>query len=84
MFLKVLYPVMVFFQSRLEKYFERASDEKYRNKIKSSFSKLSKKKRLTAEQKREIQDFFKKTIGHEVPIDWHQYFYSRTGVFSKF
>ena len=83
MFLRIVYPIMVFFQSRLEKYFERASDEKYRNKIKSSFSKLSKKKRLTAEQIREIQDFFKKTIGHEVPIDWHQYFYSRTGVFSK-
>ena len=70
-------------QNRLDKHFERLSDEKYLNKIKTSYSKLSVKKKLSSEQIKEIQDFYRNIIGHEVPIDWHQYFYSRTGIYSK-
>lgn len=70
-------------QNRLDKHFERLFDEKYLNKIKTSYSKLNVKKKLSSEQIKEIQDFYRKTIGHEIPIDWHQYFYSRTGIYSK-
>jgi len=39
-------------------------------------------KPLTAGQKAEVKTFFKKHIGREVPTDWHQYFYSRNGLWS--
>lgn len=70
-------------QRYLDIYFARVYDDKYLNKIKSSYSRLSVKKTLTPQQIGEIQDFYKKTIGHEVPTDWHQYFYARTGIYSK-
>ncbi|MBR4389310.1 MAG: hypothetical protein IKT00_09060 [Prevotella sp.] len=40
--------------------------------------------KLSAEQKQEIQDFYKKTIGRKIDLYSHEYFYSRTGVYSKF
>ncbi len=40
-------------------------------------------KPLTAGQKAEAKAFFKKHIGREVPTDWHQYFYSRNGLWSE-
>ena len=53
------------------------------NVIKRGYSNLSVKKKLTREQKREIQSFYKGIIGKKVPLYSHEYFYSRTGVFSK-
>ncbi len=37
---------------------------------------------LSQEQKKEINAFWKKLIGKDVPFYWHEYFYSRNGVFS--
>lgn len=37
---------------------------------------------LSSEQKKEINAFWKKLIGKEIPIYWHEYFYSRNGEFS--
>jgi hypothetical protein len=53
------------------------------DQIKSSYSKLKVKKTLSKEQKEEIQDFYKKTLGYKVPLEWHEYFNSRTGIYSK-
>lgn len=39
-------------------------------------------KPLTTGQKEDVKAFFKKHIGREVPTDWHQYFYSRNGLWS--
>lgn len=36
---------------------------------------------LSIVQKKEIQLFYKKMIGHSVPTYWHEYFYSRNGVY---
>ena len=69
--------------NRIMRYKERAADYYYIKKIRCSFSKLNDQKKLSREQINDIQDFYKKTIGHTVPIDWHQYFYARTGSFSK-
>lgn len=64
--------------------YEKMADQKYLDKIKKSYSELNvQKKQLSDTQIQEIQDFYKKTIGHTIPIDWHQYFYSRTGIYSK-
>lgn len=53
------------------------------NIIKNGYKKLSDKKKLTKEQKKEIQQFYKGIIGKKVTLYSHEYFYSRTGVFSK-
>ena len=51
--------------------------------IKSQYKKLSDKKKLTKEQKREIQGFYKNIIGKKISLYSHEYFYSRTGIYSK-
>lgn len=51
--------------------------------IKKQYNHLSNKKKLTKEQKNEIQEFYKSIIGREITLYSHQYFYSRTGFFSK-
>ncbi len=51
--------------------------------IKKQYNKLSNKKKLTKEQKREIQSFYKSIIGRKISLYSHEYFYSRTGVYSK-
>ncbi len=51
--------------------------------IKMQYNKLSNKKKLTKEQKREIQSFYKSIIGRRISLYSHEYFYSRTGVYSK-
>ena len=65
------------------RYKERAIDKKYVKKIRNSFRHLKVKKKLSKEQVKEIQEFYRNVIGHSVPVDWHQYFYARTGVYSK-
>lgn len=45
--------------------------------------KVSERRRLSKEQKREIREFYKGLTGKSVSTAWHQYFYSRTGVYSK-
>ena len=44
---------------------------------------LKDKKKLTKEQKKEIQDFYVSMIGKKVSLSSHEYFYSRTGIYSK-
>lgn len=51
--------------------------------IKKQYNQLSDKKELTKEQKNEIQEFYKSIIGRKITLYSHQYFYSRTGVYSK-
>lgn len=51
--------------------------------IKKQYLKLSDKKKLTKEQKREIQSFYKDIIGKKIRLYSHEYFYSRTGFYSK-
>lgn len=65
------------------RYKETSQDKQYVKKIRTSFSKLKTQKKLSKEQINEIQDFYLRILGHTVPIDWHQYFYARTGVYSK-
>lgn len=44
---------------------------------------LKDRKKLTKEQKKEIQDFYVSMIGKKVTLSSHEYFYSRTGIYSK-
>lgn len=51
--------------------------------ITSSNKKLEQHRKLTKEQKKEIQEFYQNLIGRRVPLYSHEYFYSRTGFFNK-
>ena len=55
----------------------------YLEGIRLSFNKLVNKKELTKEQKKEIQDFYSNLLGYHIPLDYHKYFTSRTGIYSK-
>ena len=66
--------------SKVRKFFAYRHND---NIIINGYNKLSEKKKLTKEQKKEIQDFYKSIIGKKVTLYSHEYFYSRTGIYSK-
>lgn len=65
-------------------YMNRQEKNEYVHDIIDSYSKLSVKNKLTNQQIEEIQNYFFNLLGFKVPIMWHQYFYSRTGNYSKY
>lgn len=59
-------------------------DRRTIRKNRSSYKKLSHHKELSDAQKKEVQEFYQHCLGHKVPLEWHRYFYSRTGFYSKY
>ena len=57
--------------------------KKWKKIITCNFKYLEHRRKLTPKQKKEVQDFYKNMIGKEIPLYCHEYFYSRTGVFTK-
>lgn len=53
------------------------------NVLVNNLKKLPVRRKLTKEQKKEIQDFYKGIIGRKITLYSHEYFYSRTGNYSK-
>ncbi len=43
---------------------------------------LSTDRALTAAQEKEIKQYYRDLTGMDVPLEWHRYFYRRTGVYS--
>lgn len=66
--------------SKIRKYKEL---KKWKVKITKNFKDLEHRRKLTKAQKKEAQDFYISMIGRTVPLYCHEYFYSRTGVFTK-
>lgn len=54
-----------------------------KKKITQKYKKIKNKKKLSSAQKKEIQNFYVGMIGKKIPLYMHEYFYARTGVFSK-
>lgn len=57
-------------------------EKEYEDKIKKSMQ-LCPMKPLTKGQVADIKAFFKKFLGREVPTYWHQFYYSRKGLYSE-
>ena len=57
--------------------------KKWEVRITKNFRDLEHHRKLTKEQKKEIQNFYVSMIGKKIPLYCHEYFYSRTGVFTK-
>lgn len=68
----------------LSDYKNRKEADEYVDGIRNSYNKLVVRKDLTKEQEAEIQEYFTKYLGHPVTTDYHKYFYSRTGIYSKY
>ncbi len=64
-------------------YNRRQMSRELQEKITRNFKDLETRRTLTEAQKKEVDDFYVSMIGKTVPLYCHEYFYSRTGVFSK-
>lgn len=62
---------------------KKMESKSFKEKITKNFKDLEVHRKLTDEQKKEVQDFYKSMIGRGVDLYSHEYFYSRTGVFTK-
>lgn len=67
----------------LEKRRKEQELKRWKTRITKNFKDLKVRRKLTKEQKKEVQEFYKSIIGREVDLYSHEYFYSRTGVFTK-
>lgn len=70
---------------KVQSYWSRTATLRYHTKyVKKLRSTCPEIKKLTAEQKRSIQSYFKSYYGKKLPdYLWHEYYYTRTGVFSE-
>ncbi len=50
--------------------------------VRKNTNKLNSDRDLSREQESEIKDYYRNLIGVDIPLDWHRYFYRRTGVYS--
>lgn len=67
----------------LSRYKDRQEVKEYISGIRSSQKKLKQSRSLTQAQEKEIQEFYAGLLGHPIPLEWHRFFYSRTGIYSK-
>lgn len=76
--------IIMGFTSRIKRdYHKRRMSKGLQKKITRNFKDLENRRSLTEAQKKEVNDFYISMIGKTVPLYCHEYFYSRTGVFSK-
>ena len=66
----------------IKNYFISRDEKIYLKRIRLSMKSYPMKP-LTTGQEADVKAFFKKHLGREVPIDWHQYYYSRNGFWSE-
>lgn len=71
-----------FIQNKQQAFQLKQIERNYENAIKQSMQ-LCPMKPLTKGQEADIKAYFKKHFGREVPTYWHQYLYSRNGVYSE-
>ena len=50
--------------------------------VKNSSQKIKFTRELTSEQEKEIKQYWRNLLDIDIPLDWHRYFYKRTGVYS--
>ena len=62
---------------------KKAEEKIQKRYISRVLDSLPNKLELSRSQKQEIQDFYKGLIGKTIDLKSHQYFYSRTGIYSK-
>lgn len=71
------------FKKLLRKYRKWREMKRWEVRITKNFKDLEHRRKLSKAQKKEVQDFYMNLIGKKVPLYCHEYFYSRTGHFTK-
>lgn len=74
---------MIMFGKILRGIRKKKEMKRWERRITSNFKDLEIHRKLTNEQKKEVQAFYLDMIGKKVPLYCHEYFYSRTGHFTK-
>ena len=64
-------------------YNKKKAIKRFVDPLKEKYAKLKVHRPLTKEQKREIRQYFLELTGEKIPLTWHEFLYSRTGVYSK-
>lgn len=67
----------------VSRYNKHREMKRRKKKITKNFKDLKEHRRLSKEQIEEVQSFYKSMIGKKIDLHCHEYFYSRTGVFTK-
>lgn len=75
--------VLIYLKRLINRIEYRQDLRKWKKVITSNNKSLEHHFKLTKEQKKEVQDYYKSMIGKKVPLYSHEYFYSRTGYFTK-
>jgi len=71
------------FRRIINKYRKWREMKKWKVRITKNFKDLEHRRKLSKAQKKEVQDFYMEMIGKKIPLYCHEYFYSRTGHFTK-
>ncbi len=50
--------------------------------VKANTQKIKNNRDLTSVQEKEIKQYWHDLLGIDIPLDWHRYFYKRTGLYS--
>lgn len=58
------------------------SEQKLLKEIRQSTNRIKNSRNLTSTQETEIKQYWHELIGINIPLDWHRYFYKRTGIYS--
>lgn len=67
----------------IERLKKRNLEKHFVSEINGKYQKLKVKRALTPEQEREALNYYQQLVGKKVPLDWHRFMYSRTGVWAK-
>ena len=66
----------------LSNYRRRHVEKNLINGVRANTQKIKNDRDLSAAQEREIKQYWHDLLGIDIPLDWHRYFYKRTGVYS--
>ena len=64
------------------KFRKRRLEKKLIKGVRTNTEKINSSRDLTSVQEKEIKQYWQKLLGIDIPLDWHRYFYKRTGVYS--
>lgn len=67
----------------IERLKKRNLEHNFVAEINRKYKKLKVERSLSAEQKREAQQYYQQLIGRKVPLAWHRFMYSRTGIWAR-
>lgn len=66
----------------LSNYRRRHVEKNLINGVRANTQKIKNGRDLSAAQEREIKQYWRNLLGIDIPLDWHRYFYKRTGIYS--